>query len=523
MKFFNRVLLQIVFVLMFASVSMAAGVVTYKINDHAGPTGKKFQTLVYTWTSTAGGAADLTVSDIHGFIVRVSTNPTDSPDPYLATLTDDDGIDLMSGLMADRDTSISQHVYGSGSKVDGSLTLNITGAGNAKSGVVTVYLDDYGNGSHNSQLIDASGNVINEEYPLYVRSVSELSVGNSTATPLPGVASAPNHIFTGSIVDILHVAVIGISVYSDVASAVDGLSIQFSTDGTNWDNSDDYTIAASTGETYSVQPVARYMQVIYTNGAAAQSEFRLQTILHSTYIKPSSHRTNDTISGEDDAELVKAVLAADSGNGSTIKNINPQHPLPVDGDQVYEKDIDQDRSTSVGWTGGEVIDLVNDNYTTLVNSTATNPKVIYMEFKRPLQTSIFGITTPTGDFSNTKITGYIGLGADQVSFVMIDESADGTKKTVLIPDIQPVAVVAIKIEFHTADTCSLSANIVSKSLQRISRIQALKPDGTITDIDATAGGNLKTSIEEFDDSFESNPLPVRDPILEISRGYDKLY
>ena len=77
-----------------------------------------------------------------------------------------------------------------------------------------------------------------------------------------------------------------------------------------------------------------------------------------------------------------------------------------------QKDIDQVRSTSSGWTGGEVIDLVNNDYSVLTNPNATNPKVIFLELKRPIQSSIFGFATSEGNFSNTKITATIGLGVD---------------------------------------------------------------------------------------------------------------
>jgi hypothetical protein len=42
----------------------------------------------------------------------------------------------------------------------------------------------------------------------------------------------------------------------------------------------------------------------------AQTEFRLQTILKSVYSKPSSHRIQDSIDDDDDAELVKSVITA---------------------------------------------------------------------------------------------------------------------------------------------------------------------------------------------------------------------
>lgn len=188
----------------------------------------------------------------------------------------------------------------------------------------------------------------------------------------------------------------------------------------------------------------------------------------------------------------------------TLQSVDVQHPLPIDGDQVYEKDIDQGRSTSDGFTGGEIIDLVNNNYTILTNSSGTNPKVIHMELIRPLQSNIFGFSTPTGNFSNTKITATIGQGADTIEMVLLDESGNDTKKTTIIPEIAPVTLLSITIEFYTSDSCSVAALIISKSQQVIARIQAQKPNGTTTNINATAGGNLKTSLEELESGISSN-------------------
>lgn len=127
--------------------------------------------------------------------------------------------------------------------------------------------------------------------------------GNSSTTPLAGDAT-----FTGTTLDVTDAALIQVAVFSDVASATDGLSIQFSIDGTNWDFTDDYTVLASTGKIYSAQAAAKFLRVVYTNGSSAQSVFRLQTIIKHSNSKPSSHRVQDTISDDDDAELMAAVL-----------------------------------------------------------------------------------------------------------------------------------------------------------------------------------------------------------------------
>ena len=134
---------------------------------------------------------------------------------------------------------------------------------------------------------------------------------NSSSTPLGSGA-----VFTGTSVETLRYSVIVVSVFSDKGSATDGLEIQQSVDDTNWDHTDCFTIPASTGKTFTFQPSAKYLRVVYTNGVDAQNSFRLQTTLKISYVKPSSHRIQDAIVSEDDAELTKAVITGLKDDGS---------------------------------------------------------------------------------------------------------------------------------------------------------------------------------------------------------------
>ena len=148
-----------------------------------------------------------------------------------------------------------------------------------------------------------------------VHSVGEIDTGNSTTTVLdPGGVN----VFTGDSMDIIDESMIVISLKASHASATDGLSVQQSTDGTNWDHTDEFTIPADTGKTFSFQPAAKFLRVVYTNGGTLQTFFRLQTVLKSTYVKPSSHRIQDSIINDDDAELVKAVLTAKANGGGFV-------------------------------------------------------------------------------------------------------------------------------------------------------------------------------------------------------------
>jgi len=199
-------------------------------------------------------------------------------------------------------------------------------------------------GSAKTQIVGPDGFVteVNESGQMHVVQRGCICPENSSSTPLEGDAS-----FTGEAVDTLDYAIIVISVWADKVSADDGLLIEFSTDGTNWDHRDEYTIPALVGKTFSCQTSARYFRVKYTNGSEAQGAFRLQTLCKKTYTKPSSHRIQDHIINNDDAELVKSVLSAEDPNemfvniGATksgnLKTTNAENGLAIAAGDVTDK------------------------------------------------------------------------------------------------------------------------------------------------------------------------------------------
>lgn len=119
-----------------------------------------------------------------------------------------------------------------------------------------------------------------------------------------------NASFTGTWVDVKEYGVVSVSIVTDKASATDGLSIDWSANGSTKVQDDVFTITANIGKTFTFGPANRYFRVVYTNGGADQGSMCLQTVLRSVYVKPSSHRIQDSIIAEDDAELVKSVITA---------------------------------------------------------------------------------------------------------------------------------------------------------------------------------------------------------------------
>lgn len=102
-----------------------------------------------------------------------------------------------------------------------------------------------------------------------------ISFNNSSTALLAGDA-----VFTGVGDDVSQYASVSILYKSDVAAAASGLSIQFSQDNINWDVQLVGDLGAKTFQVHRLVPAARFFRVVYTNGSAAQTSFRLQCIFH---------------------------------------------------------------------------------------------------------------------------------------------------------------------------------------------------------------------------------------------------
>lgn len=144
--------------------------------------------------------------------------------------------------------------------------------------------------------INGIGGTVQTSGPLSV-----ISTNNSSTAVLAG-----NAVFTGTGEDVTAYSEMRVSVWSSHISGSDGLSIQQSSDNTNWDITDVYNIAATTGKTYVVPRQAKFFRIVYTNGATLQTGFRLQVILNKTATTPASQRSSDGYSNETDLQEVWA-------------------------------------------------------------------------------------------------------------------------------------------------------------------------------------------------------------------------
>lgn len=153
-------------------------------------------------------------------------------------------------------------------------------------------------GVYTNVAVDSTGKLsLSATNPSSVSYTSLISTLNSSNTPL-----SANGVFTGTAEDVSNYSEARVSVFGDVASATDGMQMQQSNNGTNWDNIDSYTIPANTGKSFGAGIGARFFRIVYTNGGTIQTAFRLQVVYHIVRTKPSSVRPQDGRSNENDFE-----------------------------------------------------------------------------------------------------------------------------------------------------------------------------------------------------------------------------
>jgi hypothetical protein len=181
-------------------------------------------------------------------------------------------------------------------------SLYVRGLGNVYTAVVTVHAA--------SSTITTINN--DESTPVPVKISSFSSTNNSTVAQL-----LANGTFTGQPDEVSQYGTILVSLRSNVPSANNGILFQASNNQQSWYDLESYSYNQSAGiSIYSMAPGGKYFRIKYINGTQGTEGFFINTIYKQGYVKPSSHRVGDNITGENDAELIKAVLAAAMPNGN---------------------------------------------------------------------------------------------------------------------------------------------------------------------------------------------------------------
>lgn len=109
----------------------------------------------------------------------------------------------------------------------------------------------------------------------------DISTLNSTTSTF-GIGG----LFEGDAEDVTDFTSITVFIHTDQVSAVNGLQLQFSSNGTDWDRSRSFTVnlnslQTSHGGVFKVKVDGRFFRVRYTNGGVSQTVFRLQTRSHT--------------------------------------------------------------------------------------------------------------------------------------------------------------------------------------------------------------------------------------------------
>lgn len=328
--------------------------------------------------------------------------------------------------------------------------------------------------------------------------IREFNNGKISTLNSTDVVLAPGATFTGVGEKVTEFVEVRVAVFSDVASATDGLVIEYSKDNVNWDHDDIYTYPGGIGKNYLVQRIEQYYRIVYTNGGTIQASFRLTTIFNRTGGVSSSHRLADDIVGDNDAVLTTTVIKTAGSDPSTFHSIDSQHPLPADGDSLYLKDIDVDNSDNGGFSG-VIADYFDSLKTTNNDATATNPKTIKVWFNRTIQSHALGIGCDDlgKSFSNIK---FQALGSGEEIRYTKDESTDSTKKNTYLLELPHLALNGFILSFHTTDEIGLSNLYMAKATDTRSTIAAVKDNGDVVDIGATNNDNLRVSINEYGDT-----------------------
>lgn len=157
-----------------------------------------------------------------------------------------------------------------------------------------------------------------------------VSTVNSSTTPLAGNAT-----FTGTAEDVSKFGCIQVYLAADQSGT---LNIDYSSDGTNFDQTESYTFTvvtpgSVTGTSFQFMTEGRYYRLRYVNGASAQLTFRLQTILKVQVGAAEVEAVSIPMIAATDALTTKSVIygVTTAGGGSYVGvKVNPSGTLTVD-------------------------------------------------------------------------------------------------------------------------------------------------------------------------------------------------
>ena len=230
-------------------------------------------------------------------------------------------------------------------------------------------------------LVDVNG------APLTSLAVTQAGLGLANAANSTTANLAAGGVFTGSEwIDTLEFPMLTVAVFASHASATDGLAIQYSADAITVHDNDLYTVQANNGQSYKFGSGWRYARVVYTNGATLTTTLIVQTILRKVTQKSSTHRIADRVNGQQDADLVCAVVKG-AGSYVLFAGVSGAQVIP-DGHWIIGIS-----ASSTTLAAGTITGIPGQSGTVQVPGSAT--KSSQKVFNPPLGTCIAATTTIT--------------------------------------------------------------------------------------------------------------------------------
>lgn len=143
-------------------------------------------------------------------------------------------------------------------------------------------------------------------------STTNISQYNNSSVPLTATAS-----YTGTWEDMSRYTSITVSVISDQTSATNGLIVQFGLTAAQVDYTRRFTVSAGTISSFPISTAGRWVRVLYTNGAIAQTSFSLQ-------VKWSAQQMLTLVNGTDvvndamSAQLTRSIFLGKTDNNAQV-------------------------------------------------------------------------------------------------------------------------------------------------------------------------------------------------------------
>jgi hypothetical protein len=187
-------------------------------------------------------------------------------------------------------------------QTDGTQKTQVTSLPAIPTGSNTIGKVDQGTGGASAWKVDGSAVV----QPILSGAIVDSN--NSTTTPL-----ISRGIFVGTATNVLGYSQVTVMISSDQPSIENGISMEFSPDGSNWNHKHISQLRGHDSTFfYGLGVHEKFFRVVYSNGLDAQGTFSVQVLLKPLTSVGTVRGLSEPPSLEDDALLTQSVLVGAS-------------------------------------------------------------------------------------------------------------------------------------------------------------------------------------------------------------------